>query len=328
MISVKNLSKHFVIKKRKSGFWGSIQSLVKTNKETLKAVDDISFEMGQGELVGYIGPNGAGKSTTIKMLTGILKPSFGTISVQGLDPSKDRKRNAFQIGVVFGQRSQLWMDLPVEESFDLLKSIYKIDSKTFKNKVDFFSELLGLQDFYKQQARKLSLGQRMKADLAASLLHSPKILFLDEPTIGLDLLVKEKVREFIREINAKEKITIILTTHDIQDIEFLAKRIIIIDKGKIGYDGGISDFNKLVGNQSLLTVHFTHPIKDFQVPEPYSINKSIAENQYLLSMPDNEPIGKLLDYFQKRNYSLQELHREKPDLGDAIKKLYSGKTEL
>lgn len=328
MIKVKNLSKHFIIKKRKSGFLGSLQSLVYSQKEVLKAVDDISFDIAEGELVGYIGPNGAGKSTTIKMLTGILKPSQGEISVHGIDPSKDRKKNAFQIGVVFGQRSQLWMDLPVEESFDLLKSIYKIDQKVFKQKVDFFFDLLGLGDFYKQQARKLSLGQRMKADLAASLLHSPQVLFLDEPTIGLDLLVKEKVRDFIREINEKEKITIILTTHDIQDIEFLAKRIIIIDKGKIGYDGGISEFNKILGTESRLNVHFTHPIKELKIPEPYTIKKKYSDYQYLLNMPDEEPIGKLLDFFQKEGYSLQELHREKPDLGDAIKKMYAGKTEL
>jgi len=328
MISVKNLSKHFVIRKRKSGFWGSIQSLIYSQKEILKAVDDISLEIAQGELVGYIGPNGAGKSTTIKMLTGILRPTSGEILVNGINPSKERKKNAFQIGVVFGQRSQLWMDLPVEESFDLLKSIYKIDEQTFRKKKEFFFDLLGLGDFYKQQARKLSLGQRMKADLAASLLHSPKVLFLDEPTIGLDLLVKEKVRDFIREINEKEKVTIILTTHDIQDIEFLAKRIMLIDKGKIRYDGAIADFNKLVGTESRLNVHFIHPVKNLILPEPYSIQKKFSDYQYLLNMPEDEPIGKLLDYFHKNGYSLQELQREKPELADAIKKMYAGKVEL
>ncbi len=328
MIHVKDLSKHFLIKKRKSGFLGSIASLFHSEKETLKAVDHISLDIEEGELVGYIGPNGAGKSTTIKMLTGILRPTSGEISVYGLDPAKDRSRNAFQIGVVFGQRSQLWMDLPVEESFDLLRSIYKIDPKIYQKKIDFFSELLGLQEFFKQQARKLSLGQRMKADLAASLLHSPRILFLDEPTIGLDLLVKEKVREFIQKINEEEKVTIILTTHDIQDIEFLAKRIILIDKGKIGYDGGISEFNKLVGTESRLNVHLTQPVKNLSVPIPYSIQKKISDNQYIINVPEGESLSGLFEFFQKNQILIQELNREKPELADAIKKMYSGKGEL
>lgn len=328
MIQVQNLTKEFVIKKRKPGFLGSIQSLFYSDKEVLRAVDNVSFFIEQGELVGYLGPNGAGKSTTIKMLTGILKPTSGFVSINGINPSRERKKNAFQIGVVFGQRSQLWMDLPVGESFDLLKSIYKIDEKIYKQKLEFFSDLLGIHEFIKQQARKLSLGQRMKADLAASLLHSPKILFLDEPTIGLDLLVKEKVREFIKQINHIDKVTIILTTHDIQDIEFLAKRIIIIDKGKIRYDGGISEFNKLVGNETLINVQFSQPISELQTPNGFKIVNKISDHQYILSSLKDEPIGVLLDFFQKQGYSLYEFHKQKPDLADAIKKMYAGKSEL
>jgi ABC-2 type transport system ATP-binding protein len=328
MIEVKNLSKSFIIKKRKSGFLGSLQSLFYTEQDTIKAVDDISFQIKPGELVGYIGQNGAGKSTTIKMLTGILKPSKGQILINGLNPSEERSRNAFQIGVVFGQRSQLWMDLPVEESFDLLRSIYKIDQKVYNQKIEFFSDLLGIHEFMKQQARKLSLGQRMKADLAASLLHSPKVLFLDEPTIGLDLLVKEKVRSFIRSINEKENVTIILTTHDIQDIEFLAGRIIIIDRGKIGYDGGISNFNKLVGNDSLVSVHFQEPIQQLELPNPYKITQKLSDSQYTLRIPDDEPLSKLIEIFQKKNYMIQEINREKPELGEAIKKMYEGRNDI
>lgn len=328
MIQVKDLSKHFVLKKRKPGFLGSVASLFYSEKDVLKAVDNISLNIKEGELVGYIGPNGAGKSTTIKMLTGILKPSSGTIQIGGLDPAKDRSKNAYQIGVVFGQRTQLWIDLPVEESFDLLRSIYKIDYNVYKKKIEFFSDLLGLQEFFKQQARKLSLGQRMKADLAASLLHSPRVLFLDEPTIGLDLLVKEKVRDFIQKINEEEKVTIILTTHDIQDIEFLAKRIILIDKGKIGYDGGISEFNKLVGTESRLNVHFTQATRDLKVPSPYSIQKKISDNQYIINVPEGESLSGLFEFFQKNHILIQELNREKPELSDAIKKMYTGKGEL
>lgn len=328
MIEVKNLSKYFIIKKRKSGFLGSLQSLFHTEQDTIKAVDNISFQIKPGELVGYIGQNGAGKSTTIKMLTGILKPSQGQILINGLDPSEERSRNAFQIGVVFGQRSQLWMDLPVEESFDLLRSIYKIDQKIYNQKIEFFSDLLGIHEFMKQQARKLSLGQRMKADLAASLLHSPKVLFLDEPTIGLDLLVKEKVRSFIRSINENEKVTIILTTHDIQDIEFLAGRIIIIDRGKIGYDGGIANFNKLVGNDSLVNVHFQEPIHKLVLPHPYTVTQKLSDSQYTLRIPDDEPLSKLIEIFQKDNYIIQEINREKPELGEAIKKMYEGRSDV
>jgi ABC-2 type transport system ATP-binding protein len=328
MIEVQHLSKHFKIKKRKPGILGSIVSLVHSEVEYLKAVDDISFSIKPGELVGYIGQNGAGKSTTIKMLTGILTPTEGKIRVNGLDPSRDRKFNARQIGVVFGQRSQLWMDLPVEESFDLLRSIYKIDSKVYKQKLDFFFELLGLNEFFNQQARKLSLGQRMKADLAASLLHSPSVLFLDEPTIGLDLLVKEKVREFIRMINTEEKVTIILTTHDIQDIEFLAQRIIIIEKGKKEYDGDIANFNKLLGNDSIVTIHFVNPVKNLELPKPFEIKEKISDQQYSLNLPDNEPLSGLLEVLQKKGLQIQEINRHKPDLGFAVKKMYAGKGEL
>ncbi|MCP5510752.1 MAG: ATP-binding cassette domain-containing protein [Leptospiraceae bacterium] len=327
MIQVKNLQKLFKIKKRKPGFLGSIQSLVYAETDWIRAVDNISFEIGQGELVGYIGQNGAGKSTTIKMLTGILKPTSGEILVNGVDPSRDRKKNAFQIGVVFGQRSQLWMDLPVEESFDLLRSIYKIDSAVYKQKIELFSDLLGLKDFFQQQARKLSLGQRMKADLAASLLHSPKVLFLDEPTIGLDLLVKERVRTFIRQINEEEKVTIILTTHDVQDIEYLAGRIIIIDRGKIAYDGGISNFNRILGNDSAVSVHFQIPVDLKTVPKPFEIKEKVSANNYIIRLPDGEPLSLLLEFFQSKAYPLQEINREKPELGDAIKKMYAGRED-
>ncbi len=323
MIEVKNLSKHFVIKKRKPGILGSISSLFYSEKETLKAVDNVSFEIAAGELVGYIGQNGAGKSTTIKMLTGILTPTSGIVKINGISPHEDREKNAHQIGVVFGQRSQLWQDLPVEESFDLLRSIYKIEQKKYDVKLEFFFDLLGLKDFFHQQARKLSLGQRMKADLAASLLHSPSILYLDEPTIGLDLLVKEKVREFIREINKTEKVTIILTTHDIQDIEFLASRIIIIEKGIKAYDGNIKNFNKLLGNDSVLNIQFVEKVKTLTLPKPFIVKEKISDWQYIVKAPEKEPLSKLIQVLQKKGIDIQEINREKPDLGEAVKKMYA-----
>lgn len=328
MITVKNLCKYFKIKKRKAGFLGSVTSLFYSETDYIKAVDNVTFAIKPGELVGYIGQNGAGKSTTIKMLTGILTPTSGEVAINGVNPSKDRKNNARQIGVVFGQRSQLWMDLPVEESFDLLKSIYKIDEKVYKRKIEFFFDLLGMEDFFKQQARKLSLGQRMKADIAASLLHSPTVLFLDEPTIGLDLLVKERVRDFIRKINEEEKVTIILTTHDIQDIEYLAQRIIIIDKGMIAYDGDISSFNRVLGNESVINVHFVQGTKELILPKPYILQKKLSDQQYSLIAPDNEPLSKLLELFQKQGLEIHEINRQKPDLGDAVKKMYAGRKDL
>ncbi|MCC6275441.1 MAG: ATP-binding cassette domain-containing protein [Leptospiraceae bacterium] len=328
MIKVSHLKKHFKLKKRKAGLLGSVKALFSSETELIRAVDDVSFKINKGELVGYIGPNGAGKSTTIKMLTGILTPTGGSILIDGLDPSRDRKENAFQIGVVFGQRTQLWWDLPVEESFDLLKSIYKIDGKSFKKKLDFFFDLLGLEEFYKQQARKLSLGQRMKADIAASLLHSPKVLFLDEPTIGLDLIVKEKVRDFIQKINSEDKVTIILTTHDVGDIEYLANRIIVLDKGKIGYDGNISNFNKLLGNESVVNLHFQVPVKNLVFPKPFQVKEKISDTQYTVVIPEKEPLSSLLSFLQKKRIKIQEIQKQKPDLGLAIKKMYSGKEEL
>lgn len=328
MIEVNDLVKTFKIKKRKAGLLGAIASLFYAETSNINAVDHISFKIQPGEFVGYIGPNGAGKSTTIKMLTGILTPSSGSILINGLNPIQQRKKNAFQIGVVFGQRTQLWWDLPVEESFDLLKSIYKIDEASYKRKIEEFSDLLGIQEFLKQQARKLSLGQRMKADLAASLLHSPSVLFLDEPTIGLDILAKEKVRDFIQKINERDKVTVILTTHDVQDIEFLAKRIIIIDKGKIRYDGDINSFNQIFAQESIVNIHLASPVKNLVLPEPYSIKKNISNISYSITLPPEESLSSLIEILQKSNAKIREINREKPDLELAIKKMYSGANEL
>jgi ABC-2 type transport system ATP-binding protein len=246
MIEVESIVKTFRIRERNTGLASSIHSLFFPKYKTFTAVDKVSFQIQSGELVGYIGQNGAGKSTTIKLLTGILTPDSGKIRIHGLDPAKERKKNAFQIGAVFGQRTQLWWDLPVAESFLLIRSIYRIPEREYRRNLDEFVELLGMSDILKTPARKLSLGQRMKADLAASLLHNPKVLFLDEPTIGLDILVKEKVRNFIKEINQRNKVTILLTTHDVEDLETLANRILLLDSGKIRYDGSLTNFHSVL----------------------------------------------------------------------------------
>ena len=247
LIHIQNLTKHFKILNRREGLSGAFRDLFSGNYRTVEAVAGISFDIEPGEIVGYIGPNGAGKSTTIKMMTGILKPTGGAIQVNGLAPYDNRIRQAQIMGVVFGQRTQLWWDLPVIESFKILKEIYKVDQKMFDRHMEMFNELVGLKALYSQQVRTLSLGQRMLCDITASFLHNPQVVFLDEPTIGLDISVKSKIRSLIKELNREHNTTIILTTHDLGDVEALCQRIIIIDKGKILYDGDIKRVNALFG---------------------------------------------------------------------------------
>ena len=249
MIEVKNVSKEFVSPKKYPGLKGAIKGLFSNEKVAKVAVDDISFSIEKGEIVGYIGSNGAGKSTTIKMMTGILTPTKGECLIDGLNPSKNRKENAQNIGVVFGQRTQLWWDLPLSESFTILKEIYDVSDEKYQSQMDFLNEVLGLQDFFDKPVRTLSLGQRMRADLGAALLHNPKVLYLDEPTIGLDLVVKDNIRRAIKEINEKYQTTVILTTHDIGDIEELCNRIIIIDEGKKIYDGTLEHLKDTYGSK-------------------------------------------------------------------------------
>ena len=259
VIKIDDLYKTFKTYKRKKGFIGSIQTLFTKEYITINAVDGVSFGINQGEIVGYVGPNGAGKSTTIKMLTGILYPTSGVIEVCGLVPTKDRKQNLMHIGVVFGQRTQLWWDLPLIESFELLRRIYRVPEKMYKDNITLFAELLDIDEFINTPVRLLSLGQRMRGDIAASLLHNPDILYLDEPTIGLDVVVKERIRQFIKEINIERKTTVILTTHDLLDIEALCNRIMIIDHGKVIYDGSIDEIRRRFGTESTLLIDFKEP---------------------------------------------------------------------
>lgn len=230
------------------GFKGAVKGLFSKETVTKTAVDDVSFAIREGEMVGYIGSNGAGKSTTIKMMSGILTPTSGTCMVNGLEPYKERKKNAKNIGVVFGQRTQLWWDLPLGETYTVLKEIYEVGSQDFDERMAFFNDVLNLQEFMYSTVRTLSLGQRMRADLAAALLHNPKVLYLDEPTIGLDVVVKDKIRQAIREINQKYNTTVILTTHDLNDIEELCQRIIIIDAGKKIYDATLEQLMRDYGD--------------------------------------------------------------------------------
>jgi len=252
IIKVENLKKEFIIYEKEPGLKGVIKSFYNAKKIVKKAVDDVSFTIQQGEIVGYIGPNGAGKSTTIKMLTGILTPTSGEVRVDGIIPYQKRTVNAKKIGVVFGQRTQLWWDLPLIESFTVLKEIYQISDADYKERLAYFTELFGLNEFIKQPVRQLSLGQRMKADIVASLLHNPKLLFLDEPTIGLDVIAKENIRKTLKDIHEKYQTTIILTTHDLADIEELCDRIMMIDQGKIIYDGSLETIKAKFGSKKIV----------------------------------------------------------------------------
>ncbi|MFB9330203.1 ATP-binding cassette domain-containing protein [Paenibacillus aurantiacus] len=251
LIDVRHIAKSFKVQDVKnSGF----KNFFNPSYRIENAVKDISFQVNRGEIVGYIGPNGAGKSTTIKMLTGILVPSEGEIVINGIIPHRNRKEHAKQIGVVFGQRSQLWWELPVADSLNLLRHIYKVSEKDFKRNMELFQEILSINEFIQTPVRQLSLGQRMRADIAASLIHNPRILFLDEPTIDLDIVVKEKIRDFIKTINEEQKVTVILTTHDVGDIEKLCDRTVVIDHGELIFDGKLEQMKSYYGNYRTLIV--------------------------------------------------------------------------
>ena len=245
MITMEHVCKSYRVAKRNAGMIEACKALFRRKVEIIHALSDVSFTIGDGEMVGYIGPNGAGKSSTIKILSGILTPESGSCLVDGRIPWKDRKEHVRQIGVVFGQRSQLWWDVPVIDSFELLKDIYSISPAVYRHNMEELTELLHLQELLRMPTRQLSLGQRMRCEIAASLLHSPKILFLDEPTIGLDAVSKLAVREFILRLNQTHKTTVILTTHDMQDIEALTKRIILIGRGRVLMDGTLEDMRVL-----------------------------------------------------------------------------------
>ena len=258
-IEVTNLAKVFRVAERRAGLAGAFRGLFDRRVREVHALAGVDFDIERGELVGYIGPNGAGKSTTIKILAGILTPTGGTCTVDGLTPWRDRRRHAARIGVVFGQRTQLWWDLPVVESFELLQRVYRVPEPLFRRNRDRMVELLGLGPLLDTPVRQLSLGQRMRADLAAALLHGPKLLFLDEPTIGLDAAAKLAMRDFVRTLNRAEGVTVVLTTHDMDDIDALCERILVIGRGRILIDGDIDDLRRRVGNERVLIVDFEEP---------------------------------------------------------------------
>jgi len=288
MISVSCLSKHFRVALPGAGIAGKVKRLFAPQYRTIKAVDEISFQIQEGEIVGYLGPNGAGKSTTIKLLTGVLYPTAGSVEVNGLVPYEHRTRNAYNIGVVYGQRSQLNWDLPLIDSFDVLAAMYKLPRQRYRDHRDFLIDLMDMTEFIDQPVRKLSLGQKMRGDLAASLLHEPPILYLDEPTIGLDVVSKNRVLRFLQDLNAEKRTTIVLTTHNLSDVERICPRIMIIDKGRIILDATQGEILDRLGRQRLLIVEFEGAIREFAVPDGEVIKKE--ENRLWIAF-DREQVS-------------------------------------
>ena len=319
-ISVDGISKTFKVAKRNSGLKAALKSFFKREYVMIEAVKDISFQIEKGEIVGYIGPNGAGKSTTIKMLSGILLPTAGNIKVNNLDPFKDRKKYVSKIGVVFGQRSQLAWDIPAEDTFDLLKDIYKLNPKEYQKTKTELIELLDIEEVIKKPVRSLSLGQRMRCEIAASLLHKPNILFLDEPTIGLDAVSKKVIRDFILKINKQRKVTVILTTHDMQDIASLAKRIILIGKGQILYDGSLDKLKSKYGSFKNIIVSTKQPIKEIKMKGV--ISKKKVDGGYDFIIDSNLiTVSKFINHVTNK-YSVDDIDVEQEQIDDIILKLY------
>ncbi len=326
-IVVENLRKTFQSYRRREGVLGGVRDLFSRNYETLVAVDNISLQVEEGELLGYIGPNGAGKSTSIKMLTGILQPTSGRIEVLGLNPFTERKTYTKHIGVVFGQRTQLWWDIAVIESFKLLSNIYGIEKERFRSRLKVLEDVLQLGDTLHTPVRKLSLGQRMRADLAASLLHEPKIVFLDEPTIGLDIVAKDSIRNFLRYINKELGTTILLTTHDLKEIEELCERIVVIDHGKIMYDGQLSLIRSLSGLERTILIEFpgTAPLEELSGLFGGRVRFQRESERRVRGRFDNQEIssGELLKVALSR-YEVSDLTLLEPDIEEVIVKLYRG----
>ncbi len=329
MIRANNLYKEFKKTVKKPGIKGSIRSLIKPKVEKIIAVNNINFHVHEGEILGFIGPNGAGKSTVIKMLTGILTPTSGFCTINGRKPTENRKNYVKEIGVVFGQRTQLWWDLPLQETYGVLKEIYEVPDDKYHTQLAFLNEVLELKSFITSPVRTLSLGQRMRADIAASLLHRPKVLFLDEPTIGLDVVVKDNIRNAINYINEKEKTTVVLTTHDLADIEQLSKRIVMIDKGTNVFDGTISNLKSKYGQ--IRELHFDTCTKDVDKLLTYREYFNICEDDVSVDVKGNSvkvrfnssvvPVSDMLSYTLGK-ININDISVKEADIEEIIRRLY------
>jgi ABC-2 type transport system ATP-binding protein len=313
LIDVQDLGRSFDVRRKVDG-------RRRRSRESVVAVHDLTFAVGAGEMVGYIGPNGAGKSTTIKMLTGILVPTAGRVRVAGMDPSRDRVELARRIGVVFGQRSTLWWDLPLRDSYDLLQKMYRIEPTRYRENLARFVELLDLGDQLDTPVRQLSLGQRMRGDITAALLHDPEVLYLDEPTIGLDVVSKGRLREFLRALNAERGTTLLLTTHDLQDIEALCDRVIVIDHGTSVYDGSLSGLHAQGGSTRTLVVDLVDEVPPVEVPG--ATVRGVEGPRQWLSFPADASAAPIVAAVAAA-YDVADLSIQEPDIEDVIRELYS-----
>lgn len=311
-IEVEHVAKEFVVRRRRGR--------VRRERTVVRAVDDISFEIGAGTVVGYIGPNGAGKSTTVKMLTGILVPSAGRVSVAGFVPSRQRIQLARRIGVMFGQRVQLWWDLPLADSFELLRHIYRVPDETYRRNVTRFRELLALDDFLHTPVRQLSLGQRVRGELTAAMLHDPEILFLDEPTIGLDVVAKERVREFLYDVNRERGVTVLLTTHDLDDIERLCSRLLLIDHGRLIFDGDVDTLKARYGGERMLVVDLEEARPPLAVDGARVVRVEGAR-QWLAFRRDETTAARLMAAVTEQA-PVRDLELHEPDIEDVVRRIY------
>jgi ABC-2 type transport system ATP-binding protein len=322
VIEVKNLKKYFKVHQKEPGLSGSIKSLFHRKYYDVKAVDNVSFEIGEGELVGFIGPNGAGKTTTLKTLSGLLYPTSGQVSVLGYTPWDRKPAFQKQFSLVMGQKNQLWWDLPAIESFTLNKEIYEVPDDKYKKTLDELVDLLEVRDQLKIQVRKLSLGQRMKMELIAALIHSPKILFLDEPTIGLDVVMQKKMREFIKEYNRRYHATIILTSHYMDDVKELCNRVVIIDKGRLIFDGALDEIIKKFADHKLITLVLDDSVKKTDL-EKFGQVKEFELPKVILSVKRAEAPKIAAKILEK--YPVEDLNIEEPQIEDIIREVFTGK---
>jgi ABC-2 type transport system ATP-binding protein len=320
LIEACGLEKRFKVARKRSGPFGVVRGALARDARQVTAVDGISFEIGRGEMVGYVGPNGAGKSTTIKMLTGILVPSGGECAVDGLVPWRERARLAGRIGVVFGQRTQLWWDLPLIETLRLLRYVYRTPAELHARNQRRLTELLDLGPFLERPVRQLSLGQRMRGDLAAAMLHNPAILYLDEPTIGLDVVAKERIRSFLLELNRTEGVTVLLTTHDMDDIARLCERMMIIDRGRLLYDGDVGELATRLGGERKLVVDL---LEDVESPEVEGARVERREGPRVWLSFRREEVGapELIRRVTSR-YAIRDLTLEEPDIEEVVRRIY------
>ena len=316
-IELDRVEKTFVVRERRGR--------LRRARREVKAVDGVSFAVEEGSMVGYVGPNGAGKSTTVKMLTGVLVPSGGRVSVAGLDPVRQRVKLARRIGVVFGQRVQLWWDLPLRDSFELLRHIYRVPEPRYRENLDRFTELLELGPLLATPVRQLSLGQRMRGELTAAMLHDPEILFLDEPTIGLDVVAKARVREFLAQVNRERGVTVLLTTHDLSDIERLCSRMLIIDHGRVIYDGGIEQLKELHRAERTLIVDLEEPAPPLDV-EGARVERVDGPRQWLKFRREETSAAELVAAVTERA-AILDLAIEEPDIEDVVARIYRGEPQ-